>query len=223
MPRSESLFIIDKQYLDTVDWSTQRPYILAAPVAFLLIFLGMCIAAPLDTKWDIMKNYDISDLGKYTTRTVACAIVFNISCYISGLLILLFGMGRYMFEDGLDRVSGAFFILCGVGLSLVAILTADIPTWHNVAAGIFAISMSTAVVLGTVSDIRKGNRMILYSSIAILIVLVGGWVVFELMLGVLSNARSELLSILCAAAWFVFQLIKYKKEGKLDRDYVPAS
>ena len=223
MHQSASLFIIDKRYLDTVDWSTQRPYIFAAPMAFLIIFLGICIAAPLDTKWDIMKNYDLSDLGKYTTRTFACAIVFNVSCFISGILILLFGVGRFRFENGLDKVSGVFFILCGFGLFLVGILTADDPTSHNVAAGIFAISMSTAVVLGTISDIRKGNRMILYASVGILIALVGGWVVFELTLGVLSNARSELLSIFCAAAWFIFQLIKYKKEGKLDRDYVPAS
>ena len=202
-----------------MDWNTQRPYILAAPLAFIIIFLGICIAAPLDTKWDIMKNYDLSDLGKYTTRTVACALVFNISCYISGILLILFGAGKYIFEKGLDEVSGLFFIFCGVGLSLVAVLTADVPTLHNVAAGIFAISMSTAVVLGTVSDIRKGNRMVLYSSIIILVVLVGGWLVFELTLGILSNARSELLSIFCAAAWFIVQLIKYGKEGKLLPDH----
>lgn len=202
-----------------MDWNTQRPYILAAPLAFIIIFLGICIAAPLDTKWDIMKNYDLSDLGKYTTRTVACALVFNISCYISGILLILFGAGKYIFEKGLDEVSGLFFIFCGAGLSLVAVLTADVPTLHNVAAGIFAISMSTAVVLGTVSDIRKGNRMVLYSSIIILVVLVGGWLVFELTLGILSNARSELLSIFCAAAWFIVQLIKYGKEGKLSPDH----
>ena len=198
-----------------MDWNTQRPYILAAPLAFAVIFLGICIAAPLDTKWDIMGSYDLSDLGKYTTRTVACAVVFNVSCYISGILILLFGTGKYMFEDGLEKISGAFFMLCGVGLSLVGILTADIPTSHNIAAGIFAISMSTAIVLGTVSDILKGDRLVLYSSIVILVVLVGGWVVFELMLGILTNARSELLSIICAAAWFFVQLYKYRKEGKL--------
>lgn len=198
-----------------MDWSTQRPYILAAPIAFIVIFIGICLAAPLDTKWDIMGSYDLSDLGKYTTRTFACAIVFNVSCCISGLLILLFGVGRFRFENGLDNISGIFFILCGAGLFLVSILTADDPYSHNIAAGIFAISMTAAVVLGTVSDIRKGNMMVLYSSIIILIVLVGGWVVFELMLGILKNARSELLSIMCAAAWFVVQLYKYQKEGKL--------
>ena len=198
-----------------MDWSTQRPYILAAPIAFIVIFIGICLAAPLDTKWDIMGSYDLSDLGKYTTRTFACAIVFNVSCCISGLLILLFGVGRFRFENGLDNISGIFFILCGAGLFLVSILTADDPYSHNIAAGIFAISMTAAVVLGTVSDIKKGNMMVLYSSIIILIVLVGGWVVFELMLGILKNARSELLSIMCAAAWFVVQLYKYQKEGKL--------
>ena len=200
-------------------WDTQRPYIIAAPLAFAVILLGILISAPLDTKWDIMGNYDLSDLGKYTTRTLACAVVFNISCWISGILILLFGVGRFRFENGLDKVSGAFFVLCGIGLFLVGILTADNATTHNVAAGIFAISMSTAVVLGTISDIMKGDRMILYSSIVILIVLVGGWVVFELMLGVLTNARSELLAIACAAAWFMVQLYKYKKEGKLSPGY----
>ena len=207
-------------------WDTQRPYIIAAPLAFAIILLGILISAPLDTQWDIMSDYDLSDLGKYTTRTFACAIVFNVSCCISGALLLLFGIGKYRFEDGLDKVSGAFFILCGVGLFLVGILTADEPdhTTHNIAAGIFAISMSTAVVLSTVSDIMKGDRMILYSSIVILIVLVGGWVVFELMLGVLTNARSELLAIACAAAWFMVQLYKYYRQGKLTpvQDTVPA-
>ena len=215
MLRAKSLFFIDRQYPAIVDWSTQRPYILAAPLAFIVIFLGICIAAPLDTKWDIMGNYDISDLGKYTTRTVACAVVFNISCFISGFLIFIFGVGRYRFEEGLDKISGVFFAICGIGLYLVGILTADVPNTHNIAAGIFAISMSTAIILGTASDIRKGDRMVLYSSIIILMVLVGGWVVFELMLGVLSNARSELLSVFCAAAWFFVQLYRYQKQGKL--------
>ena len=198
-------------------WDTQRPYIIAAPLAFAIILLGILISAPLDTQWDIMSDYDLSDLGKYTTRTFACAIVFNVSCCISGALLLLFGIGKYRFEDGLDKVSGAFFILCGVGLFLVGILTADEPdhTTHNIAAGIFAISMSTAVVLSTVSDIMKGDRMILYSSIIVLVLLVGGWVVFELALGVLSNARSELLAIGCVAIWFMVQLYKYYRQGKL--------
>ena len=206
-------------------WDTQRPYIIAAPVALAVILLGIMISVPLDTEWDIMGNYDLSDLGKYTTRTFACALVFNVSCCISGILLLLFGVGKYRFENGLDKVSGAFFILCGVGLFLVGILTADDPehTAHNVAAGIFAISTSTAVVLSTVSDIMKGDRMVLFSSIAVLILLVGGWVVFELTLGVLSNARSELLAIGCVAIWFMVQLYKYYKQGKLSpcHDTVP--
>lgn len=202
-------------------WNTQRPYIIAAPLAFVVIILGILISVPLDTQWDIMGNYDLSDLGKYTTRTFACAVVFNTSCCISGALLLLFGVGKYRFENGLDKVSGAFFILSGVGLFLVGILTADEPdhTTHNIAAGIFAISMSTAVVLSTASDIMKGDRMVLYSSIAILIMLVGGWVVFELTLGVLSNARSELLAIGCAAVWFFVQLYKYHNQGKLSPGY----
>ena len=204
-----------------MDWSTQKPYILSAPIAFIVIFLGICIAAPLDTEWDIMGNYDLSDLGKYTTRTLACAVVFNVSCHISGIYLLLFGVGKYKFENGVDKVSGVFFILSGIGLFLVGLLTCDEEghTMHNIAAGIFAISMSTAIVLTTASDIRKGNRMVLYSSIIILFALVGGWVIFELTLGILSNARSELLSILCAAAWFMVQIYKYKKEGKLSPNY----
>jgi hypothetical membrane protein len=202
-----------------MNWNTQRPYIIAAPVAFAIIILGIIISAPLDTKWDILGSYDLSDLGKYTTRTLACALVFNFSCFISGILILLFGVGKYRFEKGVDKVAGFFFMTCGLGLFLVGILTADNPTSHNVAAGIFAISMSTAVVLATVSDIIKGNRLILISSIIILIALVGGWIVFELMLDILKNARSELLAICCAAAWFMVQIYKYNEEGKLSPDY----
>ena len=208
-----------------MDWNTQRPYIIAAPLALAVILMGIMISAPLDTQWDIMSDYDLSDLGKYTTRTFACAIVFNVSCFISGALLLLFGVGKYRFENSLDKVSGAFFILCGVGLFLVGILTADEPdhTTHNIAAGIFAISMSTAVVLSTVSDIMKGDKMVLYSSIAVLVLLVGGWVVFELTLGILGNARSELLAIGCVTIWFIVQLYKYYKQGKLSpgHDTVP--
>ena len=199
-----------------MDWSTQRPYILAAPIAFIVIFLGICIAASLDNEWDIMGNYDLSDLGKYTTRTLACAVVFNVSCHISGIYLLVFGLGKYKFENGLDKTAGIFFMLCGAGLFLVGLFTAeDDHTLHNIAAGIFAISISTAIVLSTVSDIKKGDKMVLYSSIIILVVLVQGWELFELILGILSNARSELLSIICAAAWFMVQLAKYYKQGKL--------
>ena len=184
----------------------QRPYIIAAPMAFAVFFMGFCASAMLDSTW-ALSRHNLSDLGT-GFRNLACALVFDYSCCLAGFLLSMFGVGKYIFEKGLDHISGIFFVLGGFGLFLVGVYNAEFLTAHNISAGLFAISMSTAIVLSTVSDIMKGDRFVLYTSIIILAYLALQWPLFK-------GALSECMAIGCATAWFLVQLYKYYKKGAL--------
>ena len=192
----------------------QRPYIIAAPVAFIIFFIGVCLGAGVDTTWVITK-YNLSDLGT-GKRTLACAIIFEYACCLAGALLSLFGVGKYIFEKNLNKIAGAFFILGGFGLFLVGIWNAEWLTAHNISAGLFAVCMSVAIVLSTVSDILEENRLVFYSSLLILAFLAIQWPFF-------GGALSECMSIGSATVWFFIQIHKYWKQGKLRPAYADSS
>ena len=194
----------------------QRPYILAAPIAFIIVLVAMVLGALLDPSYNYFGNHNISDLG-IAERNIFTSILFNSACCIGGVLISAFGFGKYHFEkEDWNEKAGVFFFIGGVGLIFVGVFTADLPYPHNFFAGVFATGMVLGVVLSTLQDIKEGDKFILYSSIIILAYLIIEWPFF-------SNALSESMSILCATVWFLIQLNKYKKQGKLEKGYVAPS
>ena len=192
----------------------QRPYILAAPIAFVIIFVAIIVAAATEPTYNFFGNYDISDLGT-DNRLLSTVLIFNISCSVAGILIAAFGFGKYHFEkEDWNEKAGVFFFISGVGLFFVGIFTADYDYPHNFFAGVFATGMAMGIILSTLQDIKLGNRFILYSGIVILAFLAIQWPFFN-------NAMSETMAIVSATAWFLIQLHKYWKQGKLSRNYVP--
>ena len=184
----------------------QRPYIIAAPMAFVIFFIGVCAAAMLDKSWDIFRH-NLSDLGT-GYRTLAAGLVFDYCCCVAGALLAVFGVGKCLFEKDLNKLSGMFFFIGGIFLALVGIANAEYLSLHNICSGMFAIFMATAIVLTTVSDLKEGNRLILVASILILLFLVFQWPLFK-------GALSECMAIGSATVWFFVQLYKYKKNGAL--------
>ena len=184
----------------------QRPYIIAAPIAFAIFFVGVCLGAAIDPSW-LITRHNLSDLGT-GKRTLACAILFDYACCAAGFLISVFGVGKYMFEEKLNKASGVFFIIGGFGLFMVGIWNAEWLTLHNISAGFFGIAMAIAIVLSSISDILERNRLVLISGILILAFLAICWPLF-------GNAIAESISIGCATVWFLIQLHKYWKNGQL--------
>ena len=185
---------------------SQRPYILAAPVGFLIFFIGVCVAFLLDDEWMII-GYDLSDLGTMY-RTLPAAVTFDYCCCLAGGLISVYGMGKCRFEKGLNYAAGVLFILGGLGLVGLGICNADIRTAHNIVAGVFAITMTAAIVVSTFADYKDGYKYVLYASILILIYLIAEWPFF-------TRALSECMSIGSATVWFLVQIYKYWKIGVL--------
>ena len=193
----------------------RRPFIIAAPLAMVIFILGIVIAMSLDTVWNFY-DYNLSDLGT-GDRVLLSAFIFDYFCCLAGFFISIFGTGKVLFEEKLDKVSGYFFVIGGFGLIMVGVLNAEFLTAHNIAAGVFAIDMATAIVLATISDIMKKDMLVLISGIIILAFLAIQWPFFH-------GAMSESMSIVSAAAWFFVQFYKYWKNGALSTENttVPA-
>lgn len=185
----------------------QRPYILAAPIAFAVAFIGLMVAAAVEPSWNYYGSYDLSDLGTENRRFIT-NLLFNGACCIAGILISVFGFGKYHFEKDWNEKAGVFFFISGVGLFFVGIFSADYDYQHNFSAGVFATGLASGVVLSTLQDIKDGNRFILYSGIVILAFLIIEWPFFN-------NALSETMGLVSATAWFIIQMHKYWKQGKL--------
>ena len=202
------LILIGGRYPENVDLKShgQRPYIIAAPMAFVVFFIGVCAGGMLDPSWNIMKH-NLSDLGT-GYRTLAAGLVFDYCCCIAGALLAVFGFGKCLFEKEINKLAGLFFMIGGAFLALVGIANAEYLSLHNITAGMFAIFMATAIILTTIIDIKQGNKYVLVASILILIFLVVQWPLVK-------GGLSECMAIGSATVWFFVQLYKYWKNGSL--------
>ena len=191
----------------------QRPFIIAAPVAFIVFFVGVCVGGYLDPSWNVMKN-NLSDLGS-GYRTLAAGLVFDYCCCVAGALIAVFGLGKCLFEKEVNKLAGMCFIIGGTFLALMGIANVEYLSLHNICAGLFAIFMATAVVLTTVIDIREGNKVVFVASILVLLFLALQWPLF-------TGGLSECMAIGSVTVWFLVQFYKYWKNGSLSSPTAPV-
>lgn len=183
----------------------QKPFVFAAPFAFLLFFMFVCLAAAFNPLWGT-SSHNLSHLGVGDNRLSVW--LYNSGCFISGVLMSLYGVGKYIFEEGLHKRAGIFFIIAGIGLFLEGIATCDYEPAHSIATAILLVPAGIGIVLATISDIRDGNRLVLYSTIILMVLLVIQWPFFF-------GATSEIMPIIAASFWSLIQLYKYYENGPL--------
>ena len=128
------------------------------------------------------------------------------SCYVSGALIALFGLGKVLFENPLNRVAGAFLIGAGASLFGVGTFTMHTIELHNLSAGLFAATTAAGIALATISDIIEGERMMLIAGMVI-----GAVCLFTVFLE--PQNTSEFVTVFCAAVWAMFEMVKYARRG----------
>lgn len=174
------------------------PYIVISLVGISCFIIGIVIATFNAGGWDPWIN-NLSDLGVSSNSLTSSA--FNMSCYIAGTCVAIFGLGLSILgKDSLERIGGASIMLGGCGLFLVGVMTVSNVTLHNIASGLFCIPLIIGIVLVTLHYFSERNHFIMKSSIAVLVVTLIQWPLF-------SGALSELSGILCAIGWWITQAI----------------
>ena len=174
------------------------PYITISLAGILCFLAGIIIAGYNDGDWNPWVN-TLSDLG--VSDNSLTSSTFNVSCYIAGTCVAIFGLGLSILgKDSLERIGGASIMLGGFGLFLVGVMTVSNVRLHNLAAALFCIPLIIGIVLVTLHYFSIRNQFIMKSSIAVLIVTLVQWPIF-------SGALSELAGIMCAISWWVAQFI----------------
>ena len=123
---------------------------LTGGLAFTILCLSSIIA---DGEWALGVNM-LSDLGVSDSNTAA--MLFNASCILGGLSMMVFSFSKMMGEEKLDRISGLILIVACLQLVMVGIFTEDMPQHSRVAWG-FCNTVIIAIIIAAVNDIAKGN------------------------------------------------------------------
>lgn len=167
-----------------------------AIVGFALMFV--------DPNWHFGSNC-LSDFGISSTPFVAA--FFNGSCIVGGILIMIFGIGKVLIENKLNKLAGVLLIIGSIAMVLVGIFTIDVNKHvHDTCAAVFAGCFISGIIFATLSDIMKKDKLILISGILI--------AVFALLgLFFTSAGCAEVIGIVSGIIWFVFQIVKYKRDG----------
>lgn len=185
----------------------ERPYIIAGILGFAIYF-GCSVAAMIvDPGWTFGQNC-YSDLG--VSNDPLAKFLFNGCCIVAAPFLIVFGIGKILFEDKLHRAGGVYVIFAAFAMVGVGLFPTSSKEMHDIFAGLFAGMAATGIVLSTVSDIMKRDLLVTISGVAIGVVA-----------GILSwyfpPDYSELICTVCALIWLIFQCIKYAKCGALER------
>ncbi len=123
------------------------PYIAISLVGILCFLSGIVIAGCNEVGWDPWVN-TLSDLG--VSDSSLTSSTFNISCYIAGICVFIFGLGLCVFsKDSLQKIGGMSIMVGGCGLFLVGAMTLSNVTMHNIATGLFCIPLVIGIILVT--------------------------------------------------------------------------
>lgn len=134
----------------------------ATPLALLGIFVGamlplaFAVAIAADGTWTFNVN-TLSDLGISSSQ--AAADIFNYSCMIGGVLVAVFGFGKFLIKDGKDAASGLFIAATGVLFMAVGIITKDSYSLHVSIAIMGGLTLLIGAFIGTVSDWSHGRQI----------------------------------------------------------------
>ncbi len=184
---------------------------MAAPIAFLIFAAGTLFSLLHSPTWELN---NLSALG--ASNDDVTAVTFGVSCFVAGILVATFGLGKMLFERGLDRMSGLFFILGGFGLLMVGIFDARNLELHNNVTMLFTFAMVMAIALASISDILQGDTVVFVTCVLMIVIIFAQWPIF-------SGALSECVAIALASIWSFVQTAKYQNRGALHSYFRPAS
>ena len=187
-----------------------------APLSFAAIFEGtltpilFAVAILADGNWAFELN-TLSDLGVSANGTVAA--LFNVTCILSGLCIVIFGFGKKIMSDNLDSKSGLLMGLGGIFLLLVGIFPKSSIEIHLFVAFSFFILNGLAMAVCMVSDYRRNRFFVFSFNIVLILVLVASTFGFN-------YKGLEIVYVLCTCAWCIIQglSLSFSKDYNTESD-----
>lgn len=184
----------------------QSTYVVAAPLAFVLFLIGLCLTLlTTPPSWDLAKE-NLSNLAG-ETRLIT-GILFTVTCILAGAMISFFGLGKTLFEGGLDKFSGILFIFSGISLILVGLFNTNLYRFHMIVTLFFTFMVVFAIVGTSLADVLSGDRVMLVIHLLTLILVL-------VQIPFFTGGAAELMSIIVGAVWSECQLIKYYRRGTI--------
>ena len=179
-------------------------YVVAAPLAFVVFLVGLCLTLlTTPPSWDLAKE-NLSNLAGDTS--LITGVLFTITCILAGAMIVFFGLGKTIYEEGLDHISGILFMVSGASLILVGLFNTNLYIFHMIATLFFTFMIVFAIVGTSLADVKSGDRVMLVIHLLTLFL-----VLFQIPF--FTGGAAELVSIMFGALWAECQLIKYRRRG----------
>ena len=179
-------------------------YIVAAPLAFVVFLVGLVITLlTVPPSWDLAKE-NLSNLGGHPS--LLTGICFTVTCFLAGALVAFFGLGKTIYEDGLDKTAGSLFIVSGISLMLVGLFNTNVYRLHMLVTLFFTTIVVIAICVTSFADILSGDRVMLLLHILTLILVL-------VQIPFFTGGAAELMSIIFGALWAEGQLVKYHRRG----------
>ncbi|MBO7410156.1 MAG: hypothetical protein J6T68_04450, partial [Candidatus Methanomethylophilaceae archaeon] len=135
-------------------------------------------------------------------------VLFTITCMLAGIMIVYFGLGKVLYEEGLDNVSGILFVTSGLSLMLVGLFNTNLYRMHMIVTLFFTFMIVFAIVGASLADVLSGDRVMLLIHLVTLFL-----VLFQIPF--FTGGAAELMSIIFGALWAECQLIKYRRRSVL--------
>ena len=127
-------------------------YPIVMVVSIIVFWICWSAADMVDTGW-YFGNLTASHLGMKGPDD--SDLFFNNGCRITGLLMFIGGAIRTLNSRGFDKYTGAVMMPAGILLALVGCIPLDVDyDAHCAVAMAFGIMAASAIVLGTVSDLK---------------------------------------------------------------------
>ena len=182
-------------------------HIIAGAVAFIVFFIGVGLAWASWPEWSPLER-TLSQLGEWFRDNGLSPYFFNGGCIVAGSLIAFGGLGKFLYEERLNKISGVFFMLAGISLMCVGIISGDYEIAHDTAAMVLFANMGLGTLLTTIADWKDGHLFVPISGLIILIALLAQW-------PFLHEGLSECMPISGLLAWMLVQVYKYHKIGEI--------
>ena len=142
---------------------THRLIGVSGVLAVIVFFTTWFMAAAEDPSWIFGENM-LSTLGVSVSGDAA--IIFNVGCIVSGLLIMVSGMGVAILTKKEYSAAGVAIAFGGLFLTLVGLFPEDLETMHNIVAGSLFLLLIVGVILMTIGDWKEDRAF--FGGLAIL-------------------------------------------------------
>lgn len=185
------------------------PFAVIGLIMAFLFAIVWIVAAENDPTW-VLGESKLSELGVSTYDFTADA--FKYGCIVSGILCLVFGIGKSLCEDGSSCASGIMCAVAGIALACVGYFTtesnADV---HDIAAYLLFVFLALAVALSVHGDWTEGKRI---NGLV-------GIILFAMVIACLVGkdiAYTEAVAAICGLIWILSESVKMILCVKAEKD-----